>query len=82
MQPSHTQSGADLVGVAKACGLPVCLDVRDEAALADLAGRLKSLHETLFARVAIAADEPPRVLPERDGVAIKERFRAGIGVKS
>ena len=54
-QPSHTQKGADLVGVARACGIPLCLDVRDEAALAGLAGRLKGLGETLFARVAIAA---------------------------
>jgi thiamine pyrophosphate-dependent acetolactate synthase large subunit-like protein len=31
MQPSHTQSGADLVGVAKACGIATCLNVEDEA---------------------------------------------------
>ena len=79
MQPSHTQSGVDLIGVARACGIGTCLDVRDEAALADLAARLKDLSETLFARVLIAADEPPRVLPERDGVALKQRFRAAIG---
>jgi thiamine pyrophosphate-dependent acetolactate synthase large subunit-like protein len=82
MQPSHTQSGADLVGVAKASGIPVCLDVRDAASLADLAGRLQGLRETLFARVLIEAAEPPRVLPMCDGVAIKQRFRAAIGVKA
>jgi thiamine pyrophosphate-dependent acetolactate synthase large subunit-like protein len=82
MQPSHTQGGADLVAVARACGLPVCLNVEEEAGLADLAGRLKTLQETLFARVAIAAEEPPRVLPERDGTKIKERFRAALGLKS
>jgi len=82
MQPSHTQSGVDLVRVAGACGIGACLDVRDEAALRALAGRLQSLRETLFARVLIAADEPPRVLPLRDGVALKERFRAAIGVKA
>lgn len=82
MQPSHTQGGADLVGVAKACGFATCLDVADEAGLADLAGRLKGLRETLFARVAIKASEPPRVLPLRDGVALKQRFRAAVGVKT
>ena len=81
MQPSHTQSGVDLIGVAGACGIGTCLDVRDEEALADLARRLKDLGETLFARVLIAAEEPPRVLPLRDGVALKERFRTAIGVK-
>jgi hypothetical protein len=38
------------------------------------------LRETLFARVLIA-NKPPRVLPLRDGVALKEWFRAAIGVK-
>ena len=82
MQPSHTQSGANLLGVAAACGIKTCLYVHDEAALADLAGRLKTLDETLFARVLIEALEPPRVLPERDGVVLKNRFRAAIGVKA
>jgi thiamine pyrophosphate-dependent acetolactate synthase large subunit-like protein len=82
MQPSHTQSGVDLLAVAAACGIGPCLDVRDEAALRDLAARLKDLRETLFARVLIEATEPPRVLPERDGVVLKDRFRAAVGVKA
>ena len=80
MQPSHTQSGVDLLKVAGACGIDPCLDVRDEAGLADLAGRLKTSGTTLFARVLIEASEPPRVLPERDGVVLKQRFRAAIGL--
>ncbi|HLO21694.1 MAG TPA: thiamine pyrophosphate-dependent enzyme [Pseudolabrys sp.] len=82
MQPSHTQNGVDLLRIAGACGFATCLDVRDEGALADLAARLKELRETLFARVLIAAEEPPRVLPLRDGVALKDRFRAALGVKA
>ena len=81
MQPSHTQAGVDLIGVAAACGIPSRLDVRNEDELGDLAGRLKNFRGTLFARVQIAADEPPRVLPLRDGVALKQRFRASIGLK-
>ena len=81
MQPSHTQAGVDLIGVAAACGIPSRLDVRNEDELGDLAGRLKNLRGTLFARVQIAADEPPRVLPLRDGVVLKQRFRASIGLK-
>jgi thiamine pyrophosphate-dependent acetolactate synthase large subunit-like protein len=82
MQPSHTQSGVDLLRVAGACGIGTCLDVRDEAALVDLGRRLKSLNETVFARVLIALDEPPRVLPLRDGVALKDRFRAALGIRA
>src|SRR6202142_573831 len=80
MQPSPTQGGVDLLGVAGSCGIGPCLDVRDEVALRDLGKRLKTLRETLFARVLIAQEEPPRVLPLRDGMALKQRFRAAIGV--
>ena len=82
MQPTHTRDGTDLVAVAAACGIPTCTDVVDETGLADLAGRLKVFAEPLFARVAIDPAEPPRVLPERDGVALKQRFRAAIGADS
>jgi thiamine pyrophosphate-dependent acetolactate synthase large subunit-like protein len=82
MQPSHTQGGVDLVATARGCGIAQCLDVRDEATLSGLAARLKALDGTLFARVVIAAEEPPRVLPLRDGVALKERLRAAIGAKA
>ncbi len=80
MQPSHTQGGVDLLKVAEACGIGARLDVYDEAGLRDLAKRLAGLNETLFARVRIAADDPPRVLPTRDGVELKQRFRRAIGV--
>jgi thiamine pyrophosphate-dependent acetolactate synthase large subunit-like protein len=82
MQPSHTQNGVDLVSVAAACGFATCLDVRDADGLADLAALLQVFSDTLFARVLIAADEPPRVLPLRDGVALKDRFRAALGIKA
>jgi phosphonopyruvate decarboxylase len=35
----------------------------------------------VFARVAIEANEPPRVLPSRDGVFLKNRFRHALGVE-
>lgn len=79
MQPSHTQSGVDLLKVAAGCGIETCLDVQDEAGLAGLASRLKHLNGALFARVLIEAVDPPRVLPERDGVVLKRRFRAALG---
>ncbi len=82
MQPSHTQSGVDLLGVARGCGFARCLEVTDETGLRDLATRLKTLREPLFARVLIEASEPPRVLPERDGAVLKQRFRAALGVKA
>ena len=81
MQPSHTDSAVDLVGVARSCGIGMVLDIADEAALADFAKRVQLRERTLFARVAIHADEPPRVLPPRDGVLLKNRFRRATGVE-
>jgi thiamine pyrophosphate-dependent acetolactate synthase large subunit-like protein len=80
MQASHTDGGIDLVGVAKSCGIRRAYEVTDEAGLKTLAGELAGLKETLFARVRIAADEPPRVLPSKDGVELKLRFRHAVGV--
>ncbi len=78
MQASHTGEGVDLVGVAKSCGIRHAYEVTDEAGLKKLAGDLAGLKETLFARVRIAADEPQRVLPSKDGVELKLRFRKAV----
>ena len=80
MQPSHTQGAVSLSGVARACGIEAVCDIADEVALKEFAARLHDFDRTLFARVAINADEPPRVLPSRDGVFLKTRFRRALGV--
>ena len=82
MQPSHTEGGVELVGIARACGIKEIFDISDEMGLRDFAGRVHKSATTLFARVAIRADEPPRILPPRDGVLLKNRFRRAIGVES
>jgi thiamine pyrophosphate-dependent acetolactate synthase large subunit-like protein len=78
MQASHTDKGVDLVGVAKSCGIGKTFQVDDEAGLKALAAELASLSGTLFARVRIKADDPPRVLPSKDGVELKLRFRKAV----
>ena len=75
MQASHTQSGVDLCDVARGCGIDRVLEVVDETGLRELAGLLATSDRTLFGRVVIAPDDPPRVLPEKDGVIIKDRVR-------
>jgi thiamine pyrophosphate-dependent acetolactate synthase large subunit-like protein len=81
MQPSHTNTVVDLCGVARSCGLDAVYDISGEAALQEFAAKLKSFDRTMFARVAIQADEPPRVLPTRDGVLLKTRFRRSLGLE-
>jgi hypothetical protein len=43
-----------------------------------LAGLIATFKGTLVARVRIAPDDPPRALPEKDGVVIKERVRRAV----
>ena len=78
MQESHTSGGIDLCGVARGCGFARVLEVSDDAGLHELAGLIRKLDGLLFARVRILPDDPPRVLPEKDGVAIKERVRRAV----
>jgi thiamine pyrophosphate-dependent acetolactate synthase large subunit-like protein len=79
MQASHTAQTVDLTGVARACGFKEAVDIIDENGLREFAARIHNAATNLFARVAIHADEPPRVLPPRDGVLLKNRFRRAIG---
>jgi thiamine pyrophosphate-dependent acetolactate synthase large subunit-like protein len=79
MQPSHTATAVELVAVAAGCGIKETFDISDELGLREFAGRVRKSATTLFARIAIAADEPPRVLPPRDGVYLKNRFRRAAG---
>jgi len=81
MQPSHTESAVELTGVARSCGIKETFDIVDEAGLRAFAERVNNAATTLFARIAICANEPPRVLPPRDGVLLKTRFRRAIGVE-
>ena len=81
MQPSHTQAGVSLGGVVRACGIASVFDIADAAALSEFAARLHDFDRTIFARVAIHADDPPRVLPSRDGVHLKNRFRHALGIE-
>lgn len=77
-QPSHTALGTDLAAAAAACGWRATATVTAENELATLRSRLHS--EPLFAVIKIAATEPERFLPPRDGVFLQQRFRAAIGI--
>ncbi len=81
MQASHTAEAVELLGVAQACGFEETFDITNELGLRDFVARVHNAATTSFARVAIRADEPPRVLPPRDGVFLKTRFRRAIGAE-
>jgi thiamine pyrophosphate-dependent acetolactate synthase large subunit-like protein len=79
MQQSHTGRGVDLVAVARGCGIAAALRVDQSDQVRDLIDRIAARRGPTFAQVLITTDEPPRVLPPRDGVHVKNRFRAALG---
>ena len=78
MQPSHTRAGIDLVAVARACRFADGLHVSERRD----ADRVRDLVHTgrgpTLVQARIASDDAPRVLPTRDGHAIKLRFMAAV----
>ena len=79
MQRSHAGRGVDLVAVAKACGFAGSRRIKDEAKLKELCADLNECAGPLYAEIMIKTDEPERVLPPRDGVFVKNRFRHALG---
>ena len=80
MQPSHTSLGTSLVAVAKGCGIGDAFPVDRLEGADDVAQRVNARSGMALAVVKIAAEEPPRALPARDGVYLKNRFRGHLGL--
>ena len=80
MQRSHTGLGVDLHRIAGAAGFPLAVEIRDREGIAALRGEItKTTGGPRFAAIRIAPDNPERALPPRDGVHLKNRFRAHLG---
>ncbi len=79
-QHSHTAHGADLAAIALGCGWRSVCTVSAAAELDPLRARLR--REALLAVLRIAPDDPPRVLPPRDGALLHHRFRAALSRSS
>jgi thiamine pyrophosphate-dependent acetolactate synthase large subunit-like protein len=77
MQASHTEWGIDLVGVAQACRFRNALAI-EAPAEADAARRLLRAKGPTFVQARVEAEDAPRVLPIRDGHAIKTRFMEAL----
>lgn len=79
MQVSHAGLGVNLDRVAQACGFGWTREIRDMAGVDDLRSRLSSRDGVKLATIKVKAENPPRVLPPRDGVYVKNQFRAALG---
>jgi len=80
MQASHTGRGVDLTAIATACGFAATATVRTLEEVQRLAAQIAGPADgpRLFV-IKVLAENPPRSLPSRDAVFIKNRFRAHLG---
>lgn len=79
MQKTVTGLGVDLVGMAKSAGLAQSMLVANKTELENLRNEIykkgKARSGALFAQVKVGSEKLPLVLPPRDGVYLKNRFR-------
>lgn len=78
MQPSHTARHLNLAGVAASCGFAESLLVSDQTGLDAALPLIHSAPGPVAAIIKIKAEDLPRVLPPRDGVFLKDRFRTAL----
>ncbi len=78
MQLTHTADTMDLVGAARAAGFPVTGRAADQA---ELEGALPIILETpgpVFYNIKVRAEDLDFVLPPKEGVILKQRFRQAL----
>jgi thiamine pyrophosphate-dependent acetolactate synthase large subunit-like protein len=74
MQPSATQAGIDLVATALACRFKHARAVSRIDEAGDVRTLVHSGEGPILVNARVGNDDVPRVLPLRDGHAIKQRF--------
>lgn len=78
MQASHTQAGIDLVAIAKACRFAGGLHVSDMGEVSRVRDLVHDGRGPILVQARITSDPTPRVLPTRDGHAIRLRFMEAV----
>jgi thiamine pyrophosphate-dependent acetolactate synthase large subunit-like protein len=79
-QTSHTAAVVDLVGVAKACGIPDSCAITTMAEVEALVPKLHALKGgPRLANIKIDGANLDRILPMRDGTFIVNRIRGSLG---
>ncbi len=78
MQETHTAYDVELAAMAAAAGFPIAGTVRDSAELEAALPDIREAPGPIFYDVKVRAEELPMVLPPRDGVELKDRFRAAL----
>ncbi len=78
MQSTHTAGNADLAAMAVAAGFPISDTVWDDTALEATLPQVLNGKGPVFLNIKIRAETPPLVLPPKQGVVLKNRFRQAL----
>jgi thiamine pyrophosphate-dependent acetolactate synthase large subunit-like protein len=79
-QQTNTARGTDLAAMSKAAGIAQSWTVRDAPEAEEAVRRLRRDKGPLFCVAKVRFEELPLVLPPKDGVILRERFRKALGV--
>ncbi len=79
MQRSHTSLGTDLVAIAKATSFTQATRITNIGDVGQVRDGVNARKGPALFQVMVKAEELPKALPIRDGVHIKNRFRAELG---
>ncbi len=78
MQATHTAGPTNLSAVAAGAGIPVVGDIFDQVQLEAALPRIRAEPGPVFFNIKVRAEDLPLVLPPKDGVRLKDRFRAAL----
>ena len=78
LQLTHTAMGVRLTEVATACGIRITGDVRSEDQLAEALPVIRNAAGPVFFNIKVRAEKLDFVLPPKNGVELKERFRLAL----
>ncbi len=77
-QETATRHGADLVAIARGCGIADARRLDDPAAIGALRRDLWTATAPIFALAKVAPGNQPLVLPPREGAHLTARFREAV----
>jgi len=75
MQKTATASGVDLSLVARGVGFHIARTIWTEDELSEATNEIYSAHGPVFYNIKVQPSDDPMVLPEKDGLTMKHRFK-------
>jgi thiamine pyrophosphate-dependent acetolactate synthase large subunit-like protein len=77
-QTSHTAFGVDIAAIAAASGFTNTATIRDQQFVSGMARQTRKMDGPHLAVIKVKGGRVPVVIPEKDGVVLKSRFRRAL----